>query len=190
MNQKLAQEALEELQGLARNIDREFYKVNEAIEEAEADIDMDAIVDEVLDNLELDGREVSCSSTPDAPDIDLDIDTEALETAIARMNTRLEELAEELETAPEAPLEAPQGITLTAEEVELITSALTASRELASEHFTASRDYLRSLGIEASPLAVMHVEAQEKRMHLTARLRDYLETTSRPTANTEGDSMA
>lgn len=82
---------LEELATLAKRVDREFYKLNNALEEYE--VDMDAVVEEVMDNLELDGRELSCSSTPDAPDID--VDREPLESAIGQLTLTIERLAEQ-----------------------------------------------------------------------------------------------
>jgi hypothetical protein len=187
VNQQLAQEALEELQGLARNVDREFYKVNNAIQDAEADIDMDAIVDEVLDSLELDGREVSCSTTPDAPDIDLDIDTEALENAIGKLVTYVTDLGAELDTLAQTSPEAPQGITLTAEEVDVITSALFAQRVEAHKMFEASEAYLTSMAVDTEELRRAHVTAQIKRGDIMNRLTGHGLTL---TAKVEGDSMA
>jgi hypothetical protein len=86
---------IEELATLAKRVDREFYKLNDALEEYEVEFDMDAVVEEVMDNLELDGRELSCSSTPSAPDADIDVDTESLESAIKKLVDTIEELAEQ-----------------------------------------------------------------------------------------------
>jgi hypothetical protein len=91
----LDKDTLEELATLAKRVDREFYKLNNALEEYEVEFDMDAVVDEVLDNLELDGREISCSSTPDAPDVDIDVDREPLESAIGQLVNTIQELAEQ-----------------------------------------------------------------------------------------------
>lgn len=91
----LDKDALEELATLAKRVDREFYKLNNALEEYEVEFDMEAVVDEVMDNLELDGRELSCSMTPDAPDADIDVDTEPLESAIGQLVLTIEQLAEQ-----------------------------------------------------------------------------------------------
>jgi len=152
-------DTVEELQQLAKRIDREYYKVNNAIQDYEVEFDMDAVVEEVLENLELDGREITCTSTPDAPDADIDIDTEALEGVIGELVTKLEELAEE---APEAPVTAPSGITLTLtpEEAELVSLALLHSNTYSNDKFAVAQEAV--MGLPAEMLNVSLADIRRK----------------------------
>ena len=148
---------------LAKRVDREFYKLNNSINDYE--VDMDSIVDHVLDNLEIDGREVSCDYAPDSPD--LDIETESLEGEIGALVMAIEELPEE---APEA---VTGGFNLTPADARRITSALDVAYNdlyrltLATGQSNPLADSLRAEMEAITALQTMvreHVESREASM--------------------------
>lgn len=126
---------------LAKRVERELGTVTRAIEEFE--FDMDAVTEEVLDAIELDGREITCNSTPDAPDID--IDTEALEGELGSLILAIDAMPEDGE--------AVTGFQLSEADVKRITRALSDARARLYDMALEAEQVAKKLGT-ANPIEV------------------------------------